>query len=85
MKFIDVRDENGTALKVYADMLAEKAKAAGLITVMVFVSKEHGMIHAISTMDGSPARALIEVGKSMLAHEPVAVQSPKLVSPDKAN
>lgn len=86
MTFADIKDENGTPLQTFAEMLQAKAKEAGLITVMVFVGKEGANkgIHAISSMDGSPARALIAVGKAML-DEPHEQQVITPVSPGKAN
>lgn len=86
MKFNEITDEHGTSLRAYAETLQEKAKERGIITVMVFVAKEgeHRGIHVISSMDGSPARALIEVGRAML-DEPAETQIITPVSPGKAN
>lgn len=86
MQFNEIADENGTKLKTYAELLQTKAKEAGLITVMAFVGKEGANkgLHVISSMDGSPARALIEVGKAMLA-EPAEQQIITPVSPGLPN
>lgn len=85
MKFQDIKDENGTQLQTYAELLAEKAKAAGLVSILVFASKEKNMIHTISTLDGSPANALIQVGRSMLANEPAKNEGMDPVSPNNVN
>lgn len=86
MKFNEIVDENGTSLRAFAETLQEKAKERGIISVLVFVCKEgeHKGIHVISSMDGSPARALIEVGRAML-DEPAEQQVITPVSPGKAN
>lgn len=85
MKFQDITDENGTSLNSYAELLAEKAKTAGLVSILVFASKEKNMIHAISTLDGSPANALIQLGRSMLANEPTKREGMEPVSPNNVN
>lgn len=85
MKFQDITDENGTSINSYAELLAEKAKAAGLVSILVFASKEKNMIHTISTLDGSPANALIQLGRSMLANEPVKNEGMDPVSPNNVN
>ena len=69
MKFIDVKDENGTTLQSYAELLAEKAKALGFVTVIVFASQERKMLHTFTTMDGSVPNALIKLGQSMLSQQ----------------
>jgi hypothetical protein len=86
MKFNQIYDDNGTSLRAYAETLQEKAKEKGIIAVMVFVAKdgEHKGIHVISGMDGSPGRALIEVGRAML-EEPAEQQLLTPVSPGKSN
>ena len=35
MEFKEIKDENGTHLQSYAETLAEKAKEAGLVTIMI--------------------------------------------------
>lgn len=85
MKFQDITDENGTSINSYAELLAEKAKAAGLVSILVFASKEKNMIHTISTLDGSPANALIQLGRSMLANEPTKREGMEPVSPNNVN
>src|SRR5271155_5479050 len=70
MEFKDIQDGNGTHLQSYAETLAEKDKEAGLVEFMVFVSKEKGFLHTITTSDGSLPQQLIALGKKMASEQP---------------
>ena len=70
MEFKDIQDGNGTHLQSYAETLAEKAKEAGLVVIMVFVSKAKGFLHTITTSDGSLPQQLIALGKKMASEQP---------------
>ena len=69
MQFNEIKDSNGTSLQSYAELLAEKSKELGFISVVVLVSKERKMIHTVSTADGSLPHLLIKIGKSMLDNQ----------------
>ena len=72
VKFADIRDANGTSLQSYAELLAEKAKEHGFVVIIAFGSKDRGMVHAFSTMDGSVSHALISTGEWIRATEAAA-------------
>ncbi|HEY6766600.1 MAG TPA: hypothetical protein VI386_17710 [Candidatus Sulfotelmatobacter sp.] len=67
MKFTEIKDENGTALQTYAEMLQSKARDAGLVAIFVFAAKDgpHQGIHCISSVAGDPARILGRLAAEM--------------------
>jgi hypothetical protein len=85
IRFADAKDENGTSLQSFAELLAEKAKQAGYLTVMVFAHKEAGAIHTVSNVDGSLSQILIALGRRMAANIPNDFElGPELVTaPEK--
>ncbi len=64
-KFSEIKDSNGTALQSYAELLQEKAKEAGFVTIMVFGSQGRDMVHTISNLAGSVPDALISIGSQL--------------------
>ena len=86
MEFNKIKDENGTSLASFAELLAAKAKAAGLVSVFVFAAREgeHKGIHTISSINGSVSTALIRLGLEMRA-EPIEEQMITPVSAGKPN
>jgi hypothetical protein len=76
MVFNNIVDENGTPLSVFAELLREKAKAAGLTTIMVFAAQDgpNKGLHTISNVSTSVPIALIRLGEAMLSEgqEPTA-------------
>ena len=68
MNFQDIRDENGTSLQSYVDVLQTKATEHDLFCTIVFAGKEDSKnpgIHAITAIDGPPERALLLLALSM--------------------
>jgi hypothetical protein len=65
MDFTEIKDENGTTLQSYAELLTEKAKALDFTAVIVLASKERKMLHTVSTIAGSPARSILGLALSM--------------------
>lgn len=86
MKFSEIKDENGTSLQTYAELLQAKAKEAGLTSVFVFAAKdgENKGIHTISNIQGSVPHALLSLGRAMQA-APSEQQIIAPVSSAKAN
>lgn len=70
MEFKEFVDGNGTHIQSYAETLAEKAKEAGLVTIMIFVSREKKFLHAVTTSDGSLPAQLIALGKKLGSEAP---------------
>lgn len=85
MKFTEIKDANGTTLQSYAELLTEKAKEAGFVTVIVLASKEKTMVHAISNIDGPLPLILQKLGRSMAANEPQTAGPDLLVPSPEAN
>lgn len=88
MRFNELKDENGTHLREYAEILQEKAKAHGLTCVMVFAAKDgpNKGIHAISNIASSVPVALIRLGQQMLENAPTETAGLDVVkAPDKVN
>lgn len=65
MTFKDLKDSNGTALQSYAEILQEKAREAGLVTLMVFASKEQSFLHVVTNVAGDPARIMARLAAEM--------------------
>lgn len=86
MKFNEIKDENGTPLQTFAEMLQAKAKAAGLVTILVFAAKdgENKGIHAMSSIAGSVSNALIRLGQEM-REDPIEEQMITPVSAGRPN
>jgi hypothetical protein len=70
VEFKEIKDANGTHLQSYAETLAEKAKEAGLVTVMIFVNREAKFKHIITNSDGSLPLQLIALGKALQSEQP---------------
>jgi hypothetical protein len=68
-KFTDIKDDNGTTLQSYAELLAEKAKNLGFAVIIVLGSQERDMVHTISTLGGSVPDALIALGTNLKAEQ----------------
>jgi len=69
LNFEDLKDDNGTSLKSYAEVLIEKAKDKGLVTIAIFASKEHGMLHVLTNVDGSVPMILRKLAEKMTAEK----------------
>jgi hypothetical protein len=68
MKFNEIKDDNGTSLQSYVDLLQTKATEHDLFCTVVFAGKEgtkNTGIHAITTVDGPPERALLLLAMAM--------------------
>ena len=86
MQFHEIKDSNGTSLNSFAELLAEKARECGFISIVVLASKERKMIHAVSNADGSVPHLLIKIGRSMLDNEATeSLQAGPLVSAPGTN
>jgi hypothetical protein len=70
VEFKEITDANGTHLQSYAETLAEKAKEAGLVTIMIFVSRAKNFLHTITTSDGSLPQQLMALGKKLASEQP---------------
>ena len=70
MQFNELKDANGTSLQSYAETLVEKCREAGLTTLIVFAKREDNNvdIHTVTNIQGSPSRALLELGAAMSNH-----------------
>lgn len=86
MKFSEIVDDNGNTLQSLAELLQEKAKAAGLVSILVFAAQDgpHKGIHAMSSIAGSVSTALIRLGEEM-REEPTQKTPIRPVSADKLN
>ena len=89
MKFEELKDDHGTHLATFAEMLAEKARAAGLLTFLFFspaLDAPEGVdgMHAVSNIDSDVAQAFVKVGNAILKQREIdAVNQPTLVNPPK--
>ena len=83
MEFKEFVDANGTHIQSYAETLAEKAKEAGLVTNMVFVSREKKFTHVITTSDGSLPQQLVALGKALGSETPTEWETPAESAPSR--
>lgn len=68
MDFQNIKDENGTSLQSYVDVLQAKAAEHDLFCTLVFAGKEgskNSGLHVVSPIDGPPERALLLLSMSM--------------------
>jgi hypothetical protein len=68
LNFQDIKDENGTSLQSYVDVLQAKASEHDLFCTLVFAGKEgskNSGIHAVTAIDGPPERALLLLAMAM--------------------
>ena len=63
MKLADIKDENGTSLQTFADMLVEKTQRAGLQLVLI-LAQEPDFLHLLSNV---PVEALPDVLSQLAA------------------
>ena len=68
MEFQNIKDENGTSLQSYVDVLQSKAAEHDLFCTLVFAGKEgskNAGLHVVSPIDGPPERALLLLAMNM--------------------
>jgi hypothetical protein len=70
LKFEDIRDDNGTSLKSYAEVLIEKAASLGFVTIAILASKDRDILHVQTNCDGSIPGVLTQLAKQMSAKQP---------------
>jgi hypothetical protein len=70
VKFENIKDDNGTSLKSYAEVLIEKAASLGFVTIAIMASKERNILHVQTNADGSISGILAKLSKEMANNRP---------------
>lgn len=85
MQFTELRDERGTTLQSYIELLQEKAREHGFLCVMVFANRGTNQLHTASNI-GAPLPLVLRKLAQEMEKEPTETSStPVVTAPPTVN